>query len=200
MRISKKHIAAISLLVCFLLPARLFAAQTVSEPIPHQVIGYIQEYNTMTIDLDESVFPFNIEAGEVAQNLNPNTITGIRIGSIYMITNDQTFRLTISHDRLKLIDEATGATASILDNTNSVDYRLDVFYDATRYKTIYEGSPATIQVSDLQPGLDSSSYQSPFQIANRNIFVSMAADSSYINGLREGRYISDIVFNLTVEK
>ncbi len=199
MRTTRIHRMTI-LLACFLFPAALLAAQEVSTPIAHQVIGYIQEYNTMTIELDDAVFPFNMEGAEVAQNLNPSTVTGIRIGSIFLITNDPTFQLTISHDRLKLIDETTGVAATSLDNTNSVDYRLDIFYDATRYKSIYDGSPATITVADIQPGMDSSSYQGPFQIVNRNIFVSMGANGSYIEDLHEGRYISDIVFNLTVEK
>jgi hypothetical protein len=36
--------------------------------VAHQVIGFVQTQNMLTVDIDDSIFPFNMEGSDVARN------------------------------------------------------------------------------------------------------------------------------------
>lgn len=186
-----RHGIVLAILLCSFHTFQALFAATVSAPVAHQVIGFVQTQNMLTVDIDDSIFPFNMEDSDVARNLNHSIVTGLKIGSIFMNTNTDTFTLQISHDKLKKIDETTGLPAMSLSSTNSIDYRLDVFYNNENdFKSVYSEQDITIVATDMGS-------QSPYQIINKHMFVSMNEDSTYISQMEDGRYISNIIFTLT---
>jgi hypothetical protein len=161
-------------------------AETYSTPFPQTVYGYVDSQNDISITLDESAFPFDILSDSVAQNTDTNLVKGLRIGTISMASNDDSFTITISHDKLD-------------NGGNKLDYRLDVFYGP--------GSNQFVSVTSQNEGkitkamLNLPDNEQTYSIAERSIYLSMTDDKTTLqddNTAPKGTYTSTITCTLKV--
>lgn len=186
------------IILCILITSLLpVAGETkYSAPFDQKVYGYVGSIENLSVTLDESVFPFDIMSDIVALNTDTERVKGLRIGTIDMSSNNDTFTITISHDTLKHNNETPG-----------LDYRLDVFYGPgfTDFETAFAFDGANPQDITINRDCNTTLFNaSPYFITNRSIYVSMnesaetLQDNSASTTAPKGDYISTITFNLTV--
>lgn len=173
----------------------LFAVTSATLGWSQEIVGFVEDYNSLLVTIDESVLPFDLAGSVVAENLSPSVVRGLRIGTIDMTSNAERFTVSISHDRLQLVDPVTGAVAG----TNSIDYRLDIFYGSGNSEFI------SIRAKDKGKVITESNLSGPpYAIISKSIYVSLSPDTSgnldaQVKALPAGQYVSDITFNMIVE-
>ncbi|MDY4610085.1 MAG: hypothetical protein SPD11_05660 [Sphaerochaetaceae bacterium] len=184
-----------SLLLSAFYCANLFAVTSATLGWAQEVVGFVEDYNSLLVTIDESVLPFDLSSPAVAENTSFSVVRGLRIGTIDMTSNAESFTVSVSHDRLRWVDPLTGSTAG----TNSIDYRLDIFYGA--------GNSEFISVRSMDGGvITETDFASgpPYAVASRSIYVSLSPDISgqldaQVEALPAGQYISDITFNMVAD-
>ncbi len=174
----------------------LAAVAEISEPIAHIVYGFVGDEVTFSVDIDDTILPFNLEDPLVKKNPSPTVVTGLRIGTMFLSSNQEAFSLTISHDNLTLSGTPVSGDTGTID---TVDYRLDFFIlsdslaaqypDAKKFISVYTGIPATI-TKDNFPNND-------YKIIDRSIYISLNAEDTTVAALKQGAYSSTITFTLT---
>ena len=172
------------LLLTFIYLCLPLIAGTYSEAHGQYLMGYVNSSTQFTVELFEDVLPFNLEENLVKKNNNPNSVLGLRVGVYTLIVNTNNYSLTVTHD--KLVKDGTVNQGS----TNSVDYRLDLFYtdllDVERFKTCFCDDSFVLTQDD------------GISMTNKSFYVSMDATEAEIDLLEGGNYSSTISFNFEV--
>ena len=152
-----------------------------SQPHGQYLMGYVSSSTQFDVEIFESILPFNLEEDLVQKNSDLNSVVGLRFGSYNLIVNTNNYTLTVSHD--KLVKEGT----VIQGPTNSVDYRLDMFYidelEVERFKTCFFDDSIVLTQEDGNT------------MTNKSFYVSMNATEGEIDLLESGNYSSTISFN-----
>ncbi len=178
------------IILVMIVAASLALSSAESQPFPQTIYGYVYTMNYMSVSIDHSMLPFNILSEAVKRNQDTSYVSGLRLGSISFTSNDASFRLNISHDKLKS------------DNSNQqseLDYRLDVFYANNYYfVTCYAGQTVSIY-KDIVRSTDPSVFSgSPYIVNDQSIYISMNESDESIENAADGTYSSTITFELTV--
>lgn len=171
------------------------ASPVVSSSYPFPVIGYISQDLLPSIDLDNSVLPFDIESAVVSRNPSAQNVRGLRIGTYSIMANTR-FTLTISHTKLVCNAPSNGTNL-----TTQVDYRLDVFCNTNTYKSCTNaGSDIIPQTSIVIKSSDVSTIgESPnyiYVVNALSMYVSMTDDAQTLSAIEPGSYSSTITFEL----
>lgn len=167
----------------------------VSASYPFQVIGYISQDLLPSVDLDNSVLPFDIESSVVSRNESAQTVRGLRIGTYSIMANTR-FTLTITHTKLICNTPSAGTPL-----TTRVDYRLDVFCNTNTFKSCTNSGsdviPATsivIKSADVSKIGESPNYI--YYVNALSMYVSMTDDAQTLETIEPGSYSSTITFEL----
>ncbi len=153
------------------------------------VYGFVSTINDLSVVMDNTILPFNLLSDAVTINTDTSTVRGLKFGTVSFSSNDTSFALRVSHDKLKSDSPDTNGVYSELD------YRLDVFYsNNTEFVSCTAGQTAIIN-RELNPTVFDSS---PYIANGQSLYVSMNENSDTIEAAVDGTYSSTITFELTI--
>ena len=181
-----RTIIVIVLLLC--VATGLYSANSVG--FPQVINGFVDTIYDLSVELDNTILPFNLLSDSVKRNTDPSLVRGLMFGKFSFASNDESFALRISHDKLRS-DNPDGE-----GNYSELDYRLDVFYSSgnTAFVSCVAGQTAIIN-KELNPTVFASS---PFVSTNQSLYVSMNESSEAIAEAVDGTYSSTITVEMNV--
>lgn len=180
---------AILILLMTIVSISIFAARTVSAPYPQVINGFINAKNYLDFELDHTVLPFNLLSETVAKpgdNVDLTALAnvrGLRIGYMSFWSNQDTFTLTITHDKLK--------SDSASDNSE-LDYCLYVFYtDNVSFVSCLSGQTASITKNNFPANTEM------YYADNQSMYVLMNETAETIEAAGDGTYSSTITIEIS---
>ena len=146
----------------------------------HYMIGYYGIVAEISLEIDESVIPFNLDSPDIRKT--GSGVQGLRIGSYTFITNSDTFELMISHTPLVLRGTAGANDPGTLSQIN---YRLYAFLRGT----LYESCLGTIDAIAKYPETAGDDYR--IRIAyNSNQGLYTTGGNDYMSIVNESIYVN----------
>lgn len=166
-----------------------------SPEYPLQIMGYVNKDLLLSVDIDNSALPFDIESATAGLNTSDSTVRGLRIGSYSMRANS-VFTLTISHTKLVCKNPSEGAV-----KPTEADYRLDVYCTDTTFKSCTNqptdyitNTSIVIRSADVTRMGEDPSFV--YVVSDLSMYVSMTDTAEDLAQLEPGNYSSTILFEL----
>ena len=183
------------LITILLVAFPVFSVESFSPYHQFQVIGYISKDLLLSVDVDNSALPFDVESATAGKNESSLTVRGFRIGTYSMRANSL-FTLTITHTKLVCTNPSEGT-----ESPTEADYRLDVYCKTTSFKScvneannIIPNTSIVIHAEDVDRMGQNPSYV--YLVNGLSMYVSMTDDAEDLALLEPGNYSSTIVFEL----
>lgn len=193
--------------VLFLLLLLLFVFSLPAADFSHYLIGFVGTVAEISLEIDESVIPFNLDSPDIRKT--GSGVQGLRIGSYTFVTNSDTFELLITHTPFTL-----KSTAGVNDpgTLTQINYRLYTFLRGTQYESCLGTSesiakfPETASTEyririayDSNQGLYNVNSNDYLSIVNQSIYVnledsSQGSTADTVEALKSGVYESTIYF------
>lgn len=173
----------------------------------HYMIGYVGTVAEISLEIDESVIPFNLDSPDIRKT--GSGVQGLRIGSYTFVTNSDLFELIITHTPFTL-----RGTPGINDpgTLSQINYRLYTFLRGTLYESCLgtsdaiarypetAGSGYKIRIAyDNNQGLYTPNTEDYLSIVNQSIYVNLedttaGTTEATVAALVSGMYESIIYF------
>ena len=190
------------LILFLILGCSLFAAD-----FDHYMIGHVGTVAEISLEIDESVIPFNLDSPDIRKT--GSGVQGLRIGSYTFVTNSDTFDLIITHTPFTL-----KGTPGVNDpgTLSQINYRLYAYLKGTLYASCLGSSdsiakyPETagddyrIRIAhDSNQGLYTTNSNDYLSIVNQSIYVNLednteGSTENTVAALKSGMYESTIYF------
>lgn len=191
------------------------AAASPSAAYPLYMIGHVDTAQDLTISVNESVLPFDLEDSVVAENPNSSVISGLLVAYYSLFSNDSTFNLVVTHSPLVLTGPKNADT-----QFDSIDYRLYVVTNkdnpdsSKRFKSCLSSDAPDdlnaidansnyilIGINDIQRNTSSMislvDYAIYVSLEDKNRDLTYDTTAKVVENLSPGLYSSTIYFYLT---
>lgn len=190
------------LILFLILGCSLFAAD-----FAHYMIGHVGTVAEISLEIDESVIPFNLDSPDIRRT--GSGVQGLRIGSYTFVTNSDTFELIITHTPFSLKSTPGANDPGTLSQIN---YRLYTFLQGTLYESCLgtsdsiakypetAGSEYRIRIAyNSNQGLYNTGTNDYLSIVNQSIYVNLednteGSTENTVAALKSGMYESKIYF------
>ena len=192
----------ISFLLIILSSCCLLCADNTPDPdvysYPHYMLGHVSQATYFTSSILEEVLPFDFDNPEVYDDgYYISSVKGIRVGTYTLASNNASFVLEISHDKLNRIDSATNNP----NLTTSIDYVLFIVTgdNESNYISCKSNTDPAVITGDIIGSGDT------IILRDKSFYVLIQDDSvngstaATVDNLQPGIYESYIYFHLTGE-